>query len=72
MTRTTHVRADFDSYGDLGPEYRSEFSDVVAELDAAASAGMKTVQCVRPGVEGSRSAEDGHPRVRSFDGVLAP
>ena len=41
-------------------------SDVTAELDAAAEAGMRTALCVRGD---SAVAANGHPRIRSFDEV---
>ena len=71
---TTGPKREPDSYRrisldlELKPEEVLFLSDDAAELDAAAAAGMKTVQCVRPGVDGSE--EDRHPRVRTFDAVL--
>ncbi|WP_437591728.1 acireductone synthase [Sorangium sp. So ce1000] len=42
-------------------------SDVVAELDAAAAAGMRTVQLLRPGT--ARDAESRHPVAEGFDEI---
>jgi enolase-phosphatase E1 len=42
-------------------------SDAVEELDAAAAAGMKTVQLVR---DGSTARTDRHPQAHDFDDVL--
>ena len=45
------------------------FSDVAAELDAARSAGMRTVLVVRPGA--ARPNETPHSMVGSFDDIVA-
>ena len=44
-------------------------SDVGAELDAAAAAGLRTCQLVRP--EDGTTAAEGHPIARDFGGVAA-
>jgi len=43
-------------------------SDVVAELDAAGAAGMRTLLCVRPGNQPQPSAER-HRKIRDFDEI---
>jgi len=50
------------------PEQLLFLSDVVAELDAAAAAGMKTGLCVRPGNAAIDAPHD-HPEITSFAGV---
>ena len=42
--------------------------DVIAELDAANEAGMKTLLCVRPGNPAQPAAER-HPSIHTFDSV---
>ena len=49
---------------DLPPSKIVFVSDVVGELDAARSAGMQTVMCVRPGR--GRPENSGHPIIHSF------
>ena len=44
-------------------------SDVVAELDAASSSGMRTLLCVRPGNSQQPSTER-HQTIQDFEGVL--
>ena len=43
-------------------------SDMVAELDAARTAGMQTALSIRPG--NARQADHGHPTVTSFDEIV--
>ena len=43
-------------------------SDVVAELDAAATAGLRTALCVRKA--GSSFDPGFHPRIESFDEIV--
>lgn len=70
---TTGPKRDLESYrriaislGHTAPAVLF-VSDVVAELDAAKAAGLKTAHCVREAeVVGSRD----HPVIRSFDEVL--
>jgi enolase-phosphatase E1 len=50
----------------LPPEQILFLSDIVAELDAAQSAGMQTVQLIR----GTANAGGNHPAVRTFNEVL--
>lgn len=52
---------------DLAPEAILFLSDIVAELDAARSAGMQTVQLVRDGDPAGDDA--GHPQVRDFSEI---
>ncbi len=51
----------------VAPEAILFASDVEAELDAAASAGMRTIQVVRP--EDGTVASSQHPTVPSFDAI---
>lgn len=53
----------------LPPEELLFISDVVAELDAASQAGMKTLLCLRPGNQPQRDASR-HHSVQDFDEVL--
>lgn len=68
-------KRDPDSYRriaealDVGPEQVRFASDVEAELDAAAEAGMETVQLVRP--EDGTKASSRHLSIPSFDGLDA-
>jgi enolase-phosphatase E1 len=72
---TTGPKREPQSYTRIAGELRAEpyavqfLSDVAAELDAAAAAGLLTALCVRPGTPppppGSR-----HPVIRSFDELL--
>jgi enolase-phosphatase E1 len=70
-TRTGHKReaASYrrisESIG-LPAEQVLFLSDVVAELDAAASAGMKTTQLVRD----ARVEQGEHPAVKDFDSII--
>ena len=50
---------------DLEPEQILFISDVVAELDAANRAGMKTILSIRPGNE----PQPQYPSIRSFDEI---
>lgn len=51
----------------LPPDRILFLSDIAEELDAAAQAGLRTVQLVRPGTK----ATDRHPTARDFDEVAA-
>jgi enolase-phosphatase E1 len=53
----------------LAPSKVLFISDVTAELDAASSAGMKTLLCVRPGNPPQSNAH-GHAVISSFSDVL--
>jgi enolase-phosphatase E1 len=69
---TTGPKQDRASYLKIASEMGSDpravgfVSDVVAELDAAASAGMQTALCVRDG----QAPQTAHPVVRSFESLL--
>jgi enolase-phosphatase E1 len=64
---TASYRAIADALGLPAPEILF-VSDVVAELDAAAAAGMRTALSVRPG-NPSVEPGHGHPAVSSFDEI---
>jgi enolase-phosphatase E1 len=49
----------------LDPEQILFISDVVAELEAAQQAGMKTIMSIRPG----NAAQPRYPSIRSFDEI---
>ncbi len=72
---TVGAKQDSASYRKIAEVLRRQTSDVlfvsdiVAELDAAAAAGMHPLLIVRPGNQSQPSAERYH-RVESFDGVL--
>jgi len=51
---------------DLEPEQILFISDIVAELEAANEAGMKTIMSIRPGNE----PQPQYPSIRSFDEIL--
>jgi len=65
---TTGPKRNAQSYRQIAAMLRQEprdilfVSDVVAELDAARDAGMRTALCVR----GSDDSPTDHPRIRSF------
>ena len=65
---TTGPKRNAESYRQIAAMLRQEprdilfVSDVVAELDAARDAGMRTALCVR----GSDDSPTDHPRIRSF------
>jgi len=70
---TTGSKRDLESYrrittalGQRAPDLLF-LSDVVAELDAAKAAGLRTAHCVR---EDERVGSKEHPVIRSFDDVL--
>jgi enolase-phosphatase E1 len=71
---TTGPKKEAASYRQIAGDFAMEedqilfVSDVVAELDAARSAGMKTALAVRPG-NAAVSAEHGHAEIRSFDQI---
>jgi enolase-phosphatase E1 len=68
---TTGSKSAPASYSDiaaalqLGPAEALFISDVIAELDAARTAGMKTLLCIRPGNHTQVSTHT-HPAIRSF------
>lgn len=68
---TTGKKTEAESYRRIAAEMKLDpfeivfLSDVVAELDAANEAGMKTLLSVRPGNEPQTSVE--HQPIRSFD-----
>lgn len=72
---TTGAKTEAESYRriafalGLSAERVLFMSDVVAELDAAIVAGMKTVLCVRPGNVPQRRVE-AHPIIHTFADVL--
>ena len=53
---------------ELSPSEIIFVSDVAAELDAAAVAGLQTRLCVRPG--NPRPAGASHAQIRSFDEIV--
>lgn len=53
---------------DLPPEEILFISDVVAELDAASAAGMRTLLCVRPGNQ-PQPPSARHPIIQGFDEI---
>lgn len=71
---TTGAKMSADSYRSIGERTRHPagevlfISDVVAELDAAREAGMKTALCVRAGRPEIEAP--GHQLVRTFDVVF--
>ena len=71
---TTGSKTKAQSYESIAKALRQSpsqivfISDVVAELDAAKSAGMQTLLCERPG--NRPQAENDHRLVRSFDEVF--
>lgn len=71
---TTGPKREADSYRAIAEALGVEpaavlfLSDVAAELDAAAAAGMATGLCVRPGAP--EPDDPDHPVVRDFDSVL--
>jgi enolase-phosphatase E1 len=72
---TTGPKTEAESYRriaiELGLPVREVIfiSDIVAELDAARSAGMQTRLCIRPGWENQENAED-HHTVGNFDEIV--
>jgi enolase-phosphatase E1 len=70
---TTGPKRDPESYRliagrvSCAPEEVLFLSDITAELDAAAEAGMKTVQLLRPGA--ARDAASRHEFAESFDAI---
>ena len=71
---TTGVKGEAESYRRIAAELNLPpskivfVSDVVGELDAACSAEMQTVLCVRPGRE--RPEDPGHPVIRTFEALF--
>lgn len=72
---TTGPKREAASYGKIATALRRTprdvlfISDVVAELDAARQAGMRTTLCVRDARADSGAGASDHPRIRSFDEV---
>jgi enolase-phosphatase E1 len=71
---TTGAKGDPDSYRQIASEIRLVpeeilfLSDVAAELDAAAAAGMFTCQLVRPGTQNAKN----HHHAENFSQVVLP
>lgn len=71
----TGAKKDPESYRRIAAELTLEstavlfISDVVSELDAAASAGIQTLLCIRPGNPAQDPAHT-HATIMSFDEVL--
>jgi enolase-phosphatase E1 len=70
---TTGPKKDADSYRKIAADFKlppSEIlflSDIVAELDAARAAGLRTVLCIRPGnAAGQASTGEPHPAIENF------
>ena len=67
------AKSESTSYSKIAADIRSTpgailfLSDAPRELDAAASAGMQTMHCVRPG--NPYSTAPGHAAIRSFDAI---
>jgi enolase-phosphatase E1 len=73
---TIGPKKEAESYRKIAAEFGSPageilfLSDVVAELDAAREAGMRTGLCVRPGNAGGQASRgEGHPELISFAAV---
>jgi enolase-phosphatase E1 len=70
---TTGPKKEADSYRKIASDFSLPpgeilfLSDIVAELDAARTAGMKTALCVRPGnAPGQTSSGEPHPVIENF------
>jgi enolase-phosphatase E1 len=67
------AKKESESYTRIARELRTQpgdivfISDVTAELDAAAAAGLEPVLCVRPG--NSSQPAGAHPSIQSFDQI---
>lgn len=70
---TTGGKRELDSYRAIAADFECPaemllfISDVVAELDAAAAAGLQTALCVRPG--NPPASESNHSVIHSFDEI---
>jgi enolase-phosphatase E1 len=69
------AKKEIESYKHIGgalelrPSEVVFVSDVIAELDAAASSGFQTILCVRPGNHPQKASSE-HMVIRSFDEIL--
>src|SRR5262249_52930599 len=70
---TTGPKKEADSYRRIAADFKLPpsdilfLSDIVAELDAARAAGLKTALCIRPGnAPAQNSAGEPHPAIENF------